>query len=82
MQPSLFARCASSTGNANTNTVGYKLYSGFSSGNYTQTTDLGNTTATTVPLSQAGSTYYFVVTAYNNAGTESLASNQISVVAP
>jgi len=70
------------TGNANTNTVGYKLYTGFSSGNYTQTTDLGNNTSTTVPLAKSGSTYFFVVTAYNTAGNESLASNQISVVAP
>ena len=62
--------------------MGYKLYTGFSSGNYTQTTDLGNSTAVTVPLSQAGSTYFFIVTAYNTAGNESLASNQISVVAP
>lgn len=39
------------TTNANTNTMGYILHTGFSSGNYTQTTDLGNTTAVTVPMS-------------------------------
>ena len=70
------------TSNANTNTVGYRLHTGFSSGNYTQTTDLGNTTAVTVPLTKSGSTYYFIITAYNTAGTESLASDQISVTAP
>jgi hypothetical protein len=70
------------TTNANTNTMGYTLHTGFSSGNYTQTTDLGNTTAATVPLTQSGSTYYFVITAYNTAGVQSVASNQISVTAP
>ena len=62
--------------------MGYRLHTGFSSGNYTQTTDLGNTIAATVPLSKSGSTYFFIVTAYNTAGNESLASNQISVKAP
>jgi hypothetical protein len=69
------------TSNANTNTVGYKLHTGFSSGSYTQTTDLGNITTATVPLTQSGSTYYFIVTAYNSAGIESPVSNQISVLA-
>jgi hypothetical protein len=70
------------TTNANTNAVGYKLHTGFSSGNYTLTTDLGNTTATTVQLTKSGSTYFFIVTAYNSAGTESPVSNQVSVTAP
>jgi hypothetical protein len=69
------------TSSANTNTVGYKLHAGFSSGNYTQTTDLGNTTTATVPLTQSGSTYYFIVTAYNSAGVESPVSSQLSVLA-
>jgi hypothetical protein len=68
--------------NANTNTIGYTLHTGFSSGNYTQTTDLGNTTAVTVPMSKSGSTYFFVVTAYNTTGTQSLVSNQVSITAP
>lgn len=70
------------TTNANTNAVGYKLHTGFSSGNYTLTSDLGKTTATTVQLTKSGSTYFFIVTAYNAAGTESPVSNQISVLAP
>jgi hypothetical protein len=68
--------------NLNSNVVGYQLHTGFSSGNYTQTTDLGNTTAVTVPLTQSGWTYFFIVTAYNAAGTQSIVSNQISAVAP
>jgi len=70
------------TTNSGTNTVGYRLHTGFSSGNFTQTTELGNTTAVTVPMQQSGSTYYFMVTAYNTAGLESPASNQISIKAP
>jgi outer membrane biosynthesis protein TonB len=70
------------TTNANTNAVGYKLHTGFSSGNYTLTSDLGKTTATTVQLTKSGSTYFFIVTAYNAARTESPVSNQISVLAP
>jgi hypothetical protein len=58
------------------------LHTGFSSGNYTLTSDLGKTTATTVQLTKSGSTYFFIVTAYNAAGTESPVSNQISVLAP
>jgi hypothetical protein len=43
---------------------------------------VGNTIATTVPLTKSGSTYFFIVTAYNTDGTESPVSNQISVTAP
>jgi hypothetical protein len=70
------------TSNPGTNTVGYRVHTGFSSGNYSQSTDVGNTAATTVQLSQSGATYFFVVTAYNAAGIESQFSNQISVNAP
>jgi hypothetical protein len=70
------------TGNANTNAVGYQLHSGFSSGNYTQTTNLGNQTAVSVPMTQRGSTYYFVVTAYNSAGFQSMVSDEVSAKAP
>src|SRR6202035_3552182 len=70
------------TTNVNTNAVGYKLHTGFSSGNYTLTSDLGKTTAATVQLTKSGSTYFSIGTAYNAAGTESPVSNQISVLAP
>ena len=36
----------------------------------------------TVQMTNSGSTYFFIVTAYNSAGTESPVSNQISVTAP
>ncbi len=69
------------TTNSSTNPVGYRLNSGSSTGNYTKTTDLGNTTAVTIPV-QSGSKYFFVVTAYNSAGTASQSSNEVSVTVP
>jgi hypothetical protein len=62
--------------------VGYKLSTGLSSGNYTQVTDLGNTTSVTVPMQKSGSTYFFVVTAYNSAGVIGPSSNEVSAKAP
>jgi hypothetical protein len=70
------------TSSVNTNTVGYRLHTGFSSGTYTQTADLGNTTTATAPMPKSGSIYFFAVTAYNSAGIESPVSNEVSVTAP
>ncbi|HSZ78322.1 MAG TPA: fibronectin type III domain-containing protein [Chthoniobacterales bacterium] len=70
------------TTNPATNAVGYKLSTGFSSGNYTQVTDLGNATSVTIPMQKSGSTYFFVVTAYNNAGVSGPSSNEVSAKAP
>src|SRR5690348_16634209 len=55
--------------------VGYRLHQGTSSGSYTQTLDVGNATTAALSNLQAGSTYYFTVTAYNSAGVESSPSN-------
>jgi fibronectin type 3 domain-containing protein len=56
--------------------AGYKVHYGTSSGVYTNTILVSSPTATnyTVTL-PAGATYYFVVTAYNNAGIESAPSS-------
>jgi hypothetical protein len=70
------------TTNPATNAVGYKLSTGFSSGSYTQVTDLGKATSVTVPMQKSGSTYFFVVTAYNNAGVSGPSSNEVSAKAP
>ena len=71
------------SGNVGTDSVTTSMgLSGAGSGNYTLTTDLGKNTATTVQLTKSGSTYFFIVTAYNSAGTESPVSNQVSVTAP
>src|SRR5258708_20254013 len=62
--------------------AGYRLKYGSSSGVYTQTIDAGTTTTGTVANLSAGSTTFFVVTAYDTAGMESLPSNEASFTAP
>ena len=58
---------------------GYRLYYGLSSGrDYPKSVDVGNVTTHTFSDLTSGSTYYCVVKAYNAAGKESLASNEIS----
>jgi len=61
--------------------AGYHLHYGTASGVYNQTTDVGNTTTATVPNLTPGLTYFFVVTAFNTAGLESLPSNEVSFTA-
>jgi Fibronectin type III domain/FG-GAP-like repeat len=58
--------------------AGYYLYYGTSSGSYPQFINIGNTTSGTVSNLAAGQTYFFVVTAYNTAGLQSVPSNQVS----
>jgi hypothetical protein len=67
-----------SDGTTLTDLAGYKVYSGISSRNYTQNTDVGNVTSYTVTNLSVGSTYYFVVTAYDTTGNQSSFSNEIS----
>ncbi|MGZ4966405.1 MAG: fibronectin type III domain-containing protein [Chthoniobacterales bacterium] len=57
--------------------IGYKLYYGQQSGNYTNTIDEGNRTSAEVANLIDGTTYYFAVTAYDATGTESLPSEEI-----
>src|SRR5438876_8767996 len=66
---------------ADPNVVGYRLYSGTTSGVYTQTTEVGNALAVSVSNLANGNTYFFVVTAYNAAAVESAPSNQVSYIA-
>ncbi len=56
---------------------GYRVYVGTSSGSRAQMFDVGNVTTTrlTLPL---GSTYFFVVTAYDRSGNESSPSGELS----
>jgi hypothetical protein len=72
----------SQTSNPATNPTGYRLHFGTSSGNYTQTQDVGNATSGTVSSLTSGTTYYFAVTAYNAGGVDSPFSNQVSFKAP
>ena len=65
--------------NANQVTVdGYKIYYGTTSGDYTEVTNVGNTTRYPVEALnlQPGTTYYLAVSAYNKAG-ESEKSSEI-----
>ena len=64
--------------NPEPNIAGYHLFVGPTSGNYTQQIDVGNTTTATVSNLVNGSTYFFVVTAYNTATMESPPSNEVS----
>ncbi len=64
--------------NLESDVVGYKLHYGSSSGSYAQSVNVGNVTEATIPDLEGGATYFFVVTAYNSAGQESLASNEVS----
>lgn len=56
--------------------AGYELRYGESSGNYTSTVQVGNTTTTSVSGLTEGKTYYFAVYAYNTAGLKSAPSNE------
>lgn len=58
--------------------IGYKVHKGTASGSYTQTVDVGNATTFTDNNLADGSSYYFVVSAYDAAGTESNVSNELS----
>jgi hypothetical protein len=71
-----------STGDPNTNTVGYRLHIGTASGNYSRVIDVGSATTAAISNLISGSTYYFVVSAYNVAGIEGPYSNEVSSSAP
>ena len=60
------------------NIAGYKLRYGTTSGDPSQTVDVGKTTTATVPNLNHGRTYYFTVIAYDAAGVESQHSNEAS----
>ncbi len=57
--------------------AGYKVYYGTSSGSYTSVADAGNATRYTVTGLDVGTTYFFVVTAYDAAGSESGPSGEV-----
>ena len=62
--------------------AGYKIYYGNSSGNYTNSIDVGNVTTYTVTGLTEGLTYYFAATAYDIYENESDYSNEISTMIP
>ncbi|MDQ1284465.1 MAG: hypothetical protein QG620_813 [Patescibacteria group bacterium] len=62
--------------------VGYRLYWGTSSGNYSQSANAGNIDHYTVDGLAEGETYYFVVTAYDISENESDYSEELSYAMP
>lgn len=70
--------------NAETTLAGYKVYYGTSTGVYTQSVDIGlpatvaGAVNATIPNLNVGTTYYFVVVAYDGSRTESDYSNEVN----
>jgi hypothetical protein len=60
-----------------TDLSGYKVYYGTSSGNYTQTIDVGNYVSIVID-SLTGGTWFFAVKSYDSSGNESAFSNEVS----
>ena len=66
--------------NTESDVAGYRIHSGTASGSYTRPTlDVGKVNVFSVTNLSATTTYYFVVTAYDRAGNESLPSNEVAV---
>lgn len=61
--------------------TGYSVLYGTTSGDFTNSINVGNSTSVTISNLTAGTTYYLVVTAYNSVGAESAPSNEISTIA-
>ncbi len=68
-------------GSTLTDLAGYRVHYGTTSGNYPDHIDVGNVTTYSI-LSLPAGTYYFVVTASNTSGVESVNSNQVIKVVP
>src|SRR5450432_237328 len=64
------------------NAVGYNIYYGTISHNYTNITNVGNVTLVTIDGLVAGTTYYFAATTYDAQGKESGFSNEATYDVP
>ena len=67
---------------SDTNVVGYKVYYGTVSRQYTNAIVAGNVTHISISGLEAGNTYYFAATSYNAVGWESDYSSEISFTVP
>ncbi len=68
--------------NPESNVAGYRVYYGTTAGSYSQVLDVGNQIQAEVSNLAPGNIYYFVVTAYNSSGDESLPSSEVFKVMP
>ena len=64
--------------NSETNLAGYKIHIGTAAGIYNATVDVRNVTSYNLSNLAIGTTYYFAVSAYDTAGTDSALSNEVS----
>jgi hypothetical protein len=64
------------------NVVGYRLYQGTVSLDYTTVVDIGNNTTAVVPGLVPGAVYFFAVTAYDANNVESPFSGEIAYTVP
>jgi hypothetical protein len=62
--------------------VGYNVYYGGASGNYTNVVSVGNSTNAVISGLVDGGTYYFAATALDAYGNESAVSEEISYIVP
>ncbi|MCW1924759.1 fibronectin type III domain-containing protein [Luteolibacter arcticus] len=67
--------------NPEPNVVGYKVYFGTQSGDYSAVIDVAGATQTELPAVSLGTTYYLAVSAYNAAGEEGPRSSELAVTA-
>lgn len=65
-----------------TDIIGYNVYYGGESGNYTNLISAGNVTDVLIDGLTEGATYYFAVTAVAATGLESLFSNEATYLVP
>jgi hypothetical protein len=62
--------------------VGYNIYYGTTSGDYTNKVTIRDKTTAAIPNLTAGKTYYFAATAFDINGMESGFSNEIQFIVP
>jgi hypothetical protein len=65
-----------------TNVASYQIYYGTNSSSYTQVISAGTVTQTTITGLTPGTTYFLAATSSDDAGIESLYSNEIALVVP